>query len=155
MMQRSTTCSRCSHAAGLTLIEVVAAIAILGTLLVGIVLARARHTHQYARAESARVAVDAADRLISRWWLNGRHVPVGKAGQFEAHPTLRWRTREVDNEKINLLGARVVRVEVLRADAETGSDPQARAEVLFHVDLVMPRPESERQPAESVWERQP
>jgi prepilin-type N-terminal cleavage/methylation domain-containing protein len=35
---------------GLTLIEVVAAIAILGAILVGIVLAKARHTHQLALA---------------------------------------------------------------------------------------------------------
>ncbi|MBS3822134.1 MAG: hypothetical protein KGY81_10275 [Phycisphaerae bacterium] len=147
-MNSSTTCTRCSRAAGLTLIEVVSAIAILGTLLVGIVLARARHTHQYARAQSTQAAVEAADELLSGWWLDNRRVPVGESGVFEDHPSLSWRTFEVAKPHVAKLEARVVRLQVRRAPPDAVSE--SHTEVLFGVDLVMRLPEPDEPPLQRL-----
>ena len=64
------------HPPGLTLIEVVAAIAILGTVLVGITLSQSRHTRQLAAAQQQSAAAHAADQLISEWWTNTAGVPL-------------------------------------------------------------------------------
>jgi|WetSurMetagenome_2_1015567.scaffolds.fasta_scaffold593876_2 hypothetical protein len=133
MTTRWTTCLRQSRAA-LTLIEVVAAIAILGSVLVGVVLASARLTHQAAEARRQAVAVRAADELITRWWTSKEGVPVGSEGAVESDATLAWSARLVTNEAVDRLGARVVRVAVREADPQTSS----REESLVEVDLVLP-----------------
>jgi prepilin-type N-terminal cleavage/methylation domain-containing protein len=122
---------------GLTLIEVVAAIAILGTILVGIVLSSARLTHQAALARRQAVAVRAADELITGWWTAKEGVPVGAEGAVESDPTLLWTVRLMENEPVARLGARVVRVAIREADPKT-SAAAATEEELVNVDLVIP-----------------
>ena len=124
MTNRSTTWCGCSRRGGLTLIEVVAAIAILGTVLVGIVIAKARHTHQLARAHRLDLAVGAADDLIAGWWLSEAGVPVAADGPIEGQPLMNWQTVVAPNAAIEQLGARVVRVSIRDAyDAETRRAP--------------------------------
>ncbi len=138
MTGTSTSCSRFSRPAGLTLIEVVAAIAILGTILVGVVLAKARHTRQLALTARREVAVRLADELLSQWWTGGDGVPVGVSGE-DANASLAWRTRRVPNPPIERLGARVVRLEVrdiLGGPEAEGLDDADR--MLVDVDLVLP-----------------
>ncbi len=144
-----TICSPCSRRAGLTLIEVIAAIAILGTVLVALVIAKSRHTRQTVRAERARVAVRAADELIANWWMDDQQVPIGKQGRFEDTPSIRWRTRLVSNQSVNQLDARVVRVEILHTDERF----EPTTSVLFNVDLVLPEPEKEPVSVEVNGER--
>jgi len=139
MTRRWTDCSSRWSAAGLTLIEVVAAIAIMGTILVGIVMAQARHTRQLAQARQVRALVDEADALIASWALNLTQVPVDAEGAV-ADGRLRWRTRAVENEPIEEVRARVVRVEFFIAVdglGEQGVGPD------FVVDLVVPVIEKE------------
>ena len=113
-----------------------AAIAILGTLLVGIVLAKSRLTGQVARTRQVERAVRLTDALISRWWADpDRGVPVGASGTFGPEGSLTWRTERVANRPIDELGAQVVRVSVRQADTPAGSD--ASAEPLLAVDLVL------------------
>lgn len=127
---------------GLTLIEVVAAIAILGTILVGMVLAKSRHTHQLALAERRSEAATAADELLSRWWANGRNVPAEAEGEMPTDAKLKWTTRVMDNSAIDELEARVVRLEVRDAGAGAANAPS-----LVVVDMVLPLPD-ERKTAE-------
>lgn len=134
-----TTCSSCSRAAGLTLIEVVAAIAILGTILVGIVMAKSRHTAQLASAERRMAAVTVADELIASWWL-GEDIPVDQSGICERDESLAWQTRWVTNTPIEQLGARVIRVEM--HDRRPARDSMDK--VLVTVDLVVPDPNAEQ-----------
>ncbi len=123
-----------------------AAVAILGVILVGVVLAKSRHTHQVALAERQQMAVRAADALLAEWWKSVDGVPVGKWGVLEDEPSLVWETRVVPNAAIGRLGARVVRVELCDAqpqDARTGKnsgDGEVR-EPLVTVDLVLPDPD--------------
>jgi Tfp pilus assembly protein PilE len=145
-----TTCSSCSRAAGLTLIEVVAAIAILGTILAGIVLAKSRHTAQLYDAQRRSDAVAAADALLYQWWTRPEGVPVDQSGVIESTPALAWRTRLIMVEPIKNLGARVVRVELFDATVNQGQLAMDDAMTIV-VDLVLPDPvveEAERKERE-------
>jgi prepilin-type N-terminal cleavage/methylation domain-containing protein len=133
MARTSTICSRRSRQAGLTLVEVLAAVVILGTILVGVVVAKARHTRQLAVAREQTAAVHAVDGLIARWWADTGSVPVGASGTLGQDASITWQTFLVANPQIAALGARVVRVEV-HGDAAAGKP-------LFVVDLVVPAPE--------------
>lgn len=134
MRTNCRTCSRCSRERGLTLIEVVAAITILGMVLVGVVVAKSRHTHQLSRAQQKQVAVRVADDLISKWWLDSHLVPIDAEGELATDPPLIWRTRIVDSYEIEQLAARVVRVELF---LNIAGEPVVRDEPLVMVDLVM------------------
>ncbi|MGB0766889.1 MAG: type II secretion system protein [Phycisphaeraceae bacterium] len=134
----------------MTLIEVVAAIAILGTLLVGVVLAKSSHTRQLSLAQSKSQAVRLTDALIASWWQTPDGVPVDESGSFGPGIDLRWQTRVVDNAAIDSLGARVVRVEVIADDPQARLDRDARDdEPLLIVDLVVPDPAIEALEAEA------
>jgi len=143
MRTKSTTYLRRSRPAGLTLLEVVAAIAILGTILVGIVLARSRHVRQLARSERQGDAVRATDEQLARWWTRPEGVPVDASGAIETDGSLTWQTHVVPSEPLEQLGARVVRVEVRPTATDPSSPTGADAEPLVTVDLVLPDPDRE------------
>lgn len=130
--------SRRSRQAGLSLIEVVAAIAILGAILVGIVLAKSSHTRQLALARRKQQAVRAADALIARWWRED-DVPIGQQGMIEGKESLRWKTRLARKPRLAKLGARVLRVSIYRVNAERPALASADHE-LVSVDLVLDKP---------------
>lgn len=129
----------------MTLIEVVAAIAILGTILVGIVLAQARHTRQLARTDRIDAAIEAADRQLQRWWTSEEGVPVGDRGVVD-QTSLRWVSRVVQSPTLDEHGARVVRIDFYSGDDQTRGDSAGRP--LFSVDLVLrqPQPADETEP---------
>ena len=125
---------------GLTLLEVVGAIAILGTVLVGLVVAKARHVRQLAEARRLSAAVRAADSLLAAWWTSPEGVPDDESGAVGTDGSLVYATREVKSAAIERLGARVVRVEV-RAAAPQALGPTSPDEPLVAVELVLPRRE--------------
>ena len=139
---RSTTSSRRWRRRGHTLIEVLAALAILGTILVGVVLAKADLTRQLAHTQRLSAAVRATDELIATWWTSPRGVPVGETGLTGTEKPLAWRTCLAGNPTVESRGARVVRVEVREVDAEPQVEP------LVVVDLVLPDPARERKHAD-------
>ena len=102
--KQSTTCCAGRRTHGLTLIEVVAAIAILGTLLVGVVLAKSRHTRQLQLARAQTYAIEATDALITDWWTNADGPPIDQRGAVPGEEGLVWRTRLVHNLPIQSLG---------------------------------------------------
>ena len=124
--------ARPNFARGMTLIEVVAGLALLGTLLVGIVLAKVRYTHQWTAAERRVQAVGAADDLLSAWWADAGSFPRRDAGEVPGRPGLAWRTAPVSNPAVEALDARAVRLEVFDRAAPT--DPPVV------VDVVLPPP---------------
>jgi hypothetical protein len=117
---------------------VLAALVILGSMLVGVVLAKSRHTRQMAATQRLAVAVRAADELIAAWWASPGGVPIGRAGLVAGDPSLIWETRLARNTEIEKLGARVVRVEVREAvpQSVTKGDDQP----LVAVELVVDDP---------------
>ena len=133
----------------------VAAIVILGTILVGIVLAKARHTRQLALAQQLQVAVRAADDLLAGWWISPQGVPPQARGQLDTQPAMVWETRVVANPPVQKLGARVVQLQVYlqpRVDDPVGIDTVEKP--LVHVELVLPDPVFEAARLEAIQARQ-
>lgn len=63
---------------GLTLVELLAAMAILGGVLVGLMTARHWHMQQWTKARQKQLAVQAADRLLTNWQCSSR-VPTERS----------------------------------------------------------------------------
>jgi len=140
---------RCSRRVGLTLVEVVTAIVILGAILVGVILAKAWHTRQFALSLRKSAAVQAADELLSSWWSDPEGIPVNESGVVETDTSLVWETKLVDNTKIKRLRGRVVRLNIRELGPRELESPQVREEVLVSIELVLP-PEKPKDHSKSV-----
>jgi hypothetical protein len=118
-----------------TLIEILAGLVILGTLLVSVAIARGRFLRQIAEADRRLVAVRAADALLATW-MSGppQNVPVGKQGILDPVLSLTWRTRAIRDPDASRLGAIIVRMEVF--DASSSALKNAGAPV-FTVEFLL------------------
>src|SRR4051812_48792266 len=93
MRRRLRTFSR-ARAAGVTLIEALAGLVILGTLLVSITIARGRFIRQRAQAEQKIAAAAAVDRMVANWLGGtGSAIPVSAQGPLEGLANFTWNTR--------------------------------------------------------------
>lgn len=131
----TVTCKTCSQRRALTLVEVVAAIAILGTVLVGVVLAKSRHTRQVVESKRMMAAIDAADDLILHWWTSPEGVPANGRGVTGKDGAFTWETNVVENVHLEQYGVSVVRVTV--SHPEAARLPTNTQNVLVTVDLVV------------------
>lgn len=114
----------------MTLIETVAGLALLATLLASMLLIKLRATAQWSRANQRLEAVAAADHMLSSWWQDRGRFPVGAEGQVPSNSTLTWRTMRIANPPIDQLRSQVVRLEI----SATGSLP---IEPLVSVELIL------------------
>lgn len=114
---------------GLTLIEVIAATLLLGTLLVSILLAYSRHAIQIKKAQQRLAVINALDDKVEDWYLTRRGVPVNESGPLIANGTtqVQWRTRTIANESLR----RVLLSEKIRVEART-----ADGEVVSFIDIL-------------------
>ena len=112
---------------GLTLIEVVAALALMATLLVAVLTIKAGLTRRRAAADRQLRAAAAADGLLTAWWGDPESFPVNRSGPVPADPALAWSTRPLPNPAAARLGGRVVRLDVRDAAA-----------VVVSVDVLLP-----------------
>jgi prepilin-type N-terminal cleavage/methylation domain-containing protein len=132
-MKMSTPSSRKPPARkGLTLIEVIAGLALMATLLVTMLLLKARFTHQLSDSDRKLRAVAAADALLEQWWANPEKFPINRAGSVTDSPGLNWQTHLVANDVVSKLDCRVVRLDILSGDS-----------VVTSVELMLP-PERQR-----------
>jgi hypothetical protein len=122
----------------MTLIEVVCGLALLATVLVSILLTRARAVRQSAIAQARVDAVHVADDLLARWWADPASFPRTAGGGVEGRPTLAWRTSPVANPPARLMGGDVVRLEILDRSIEGSREP------VLAVEVVVPSPEEVR-----------
>jgi prepilin-type N-terminal cleavage/methylation domain-containing protein len=132
---RTSSRRRLEH--GVTLIEVLAGLVILGTLVAALALARGRAMRQYADAELRLQAARAADAMLSIW-LDGPAdaVPIRGGGALSGVPGCTWRTVPVLDPSADQLGVVVVRFEAW--SSQTGQ--------LMSIDFVVPkRPEHSTQ----------
>jgi len=118
---------------GLTLIEVVAGLALLGTLLTTIVLAKAKYIRQGASANRRMRAVLAADSLLTSWWQDLASFPRASTGQINGDQPLIWQTRLMDHETVPGLVADVVRLEIIE-----GNKGEKENQTLVTVDVMIP-----------------
>ena len=123
---------------GTTLIEVLAGLVILATLLAAVTVARGRFLRQWADADAKLRAARAADAMIAGWTTADTiSVPADAAGALDGVPGCRWRTHVIPSTTADDLGARVVRLDVSRrlTAAEGG-----REVPVLSVDLLAPKP---------------
>lgn len=119
---------------GVTLIEVLASLALLGSLAVAMVLSRGRLVDQHRSSEQKLEAVQAADELLTQWWSGEvKQVPVDASGVLAHHPGWTWQTQLIPTRSQNSYDAQIVRLTILN-----GSELGQLVE-LTSVDLVMPR----------------
>ena len=131
----------------MTLIEVLAGLAILSTVLVAILIAKGRYTRQHARAARLTEVVAATDQLLSEQWTDQGIAP-GESGPLPGLPDYEWRTfmhaavlpRELENH------ARLVRLEVTRADTNNTNNTPILTLDLLTPPEVPPPPEAPEAP---------
>jgi hypothetical protein len=111
---------------------VIAGLALAGSLLVGLVLAKARHERQWDASRRRIAAAKVADELLAGWWAQPGSMPVQGEGVTESTPEMAWRTQAVHNADVELLGGRVVRLE-LRPDRASDDAPPP-----ISVEIVVP-----------------
>jgi len=132
-----------THRPGATLIEVLAGLVILGTLLVSIAAARGRFARQWVEADRRLAAVRAADRLMADWMAGGeQNIPTQAQGELAGVPKCLWRTREIRSQGAQDLRARVIRLEIFDKTSRS-REPVFYVEFLVH-DYRKPAPEGAR-----------
>lgn len=129
----------------MTLIEVLAGLALLAALLMVLLTARTRATLQWTRANERLRAVQAADRLLADWWREPKDFPREGEGAIPGAADLRWRTRIVPDHGSAELRADIVRLEVGRfAPGGIGGDADPAA---VAVEVLLPVEENAGLPA--------
>lgn len=83
--------NRTDRRASLTLVEVVASLALLGGTIVALLTAQSRSMQQLAASERQRQAAALAEELIARWQLEDQHLVTNAEGFFEESPAWSWR----------------------------------------------------------------
>ena len=115
----------------MTLIEIVAGLVILGTVLASLAIARGRFARQWSAADRKLAAVRALDALVTEW-MNAPGdgaVPLNREGRVADSRGLLWRTRAFRDPEARRLSAVIVRVEV----TDRTESPLAAVDLLVHV----------------------
>jgi hypothetical protein len=110
---------------------VVAGLALLGTVLVSLLLARSHATQQWALANRRIQAVRAADVLLSAWWQEQVSIPRSASGTIAGDSSMRWRTQLREDTALVPWKLRVVTLSILDAAAET-APPLAVVDVVVN-----------------------
>ena len=116
----------------MTLVEVLAGLVLLGTVLASLVVSRGRLLRQWADADHKLAASHAVDELMATWMSGPPNaVPVPGQGALVGAQNCMWRTHFVPNTAARDLQARVVRLEVF----DHGSD--RRSATLITLDFLV------------------
>lgn len=127
----------------LTLIEVVVALVLLASLLVGMVTAYSAHHRQGIRAHRKRHAAAAADKLLTQWFLDANpNVPRSGQGLLPGPSPLIWRTEIVHRNVIETLPVEIVRLQIFSETAlfRGQSGAENTPSPLAQVDVMLPVP---------------
>lgn len=122
---------------GLTLIEAMAAMALLGGLLVTLIVAGGRFSRQRGRAARCLEATALADRLLESWWDDLEEFPRHDRGDVPGASGWRWRTASVvqadsDNEEaLDAMGVETIALELFAPEHVEGEPPDVRVELLL------------------------
>ena len=99
---------------GLSLIEVLASIALLGVLLSATLVAIGRHTRQVRLAQDRLIALEVADGLLHQWLVQDGGRLEAEEGSVPDHPAWRWQVTGRIEPGIEHLGAHIGRVEIVK-----------------------------------------
>ena len=129
MLTRSETFWR-SRRGGVTLIETVAAVAILGSSLVALVLTSAKLTVQSRLAQDRITACEIAENQLRTWWPNPKTLPRNGSGPVAGHKGWTWRTQTTANKQADEMKGQTVVLEI-RSPSARDSDPSATVEIIL------------------------
>lgn len=124
----------------LTLLEVVAALALLTTMLVMILAAHDRLAHQTRRAELRLVAIDAADQLLATWTTTSPMVIPAAQGELATRPPLYWQVTAIASPELLPYGVGVAELRVFDEQAASAHQGAPLASVEFLTTAALPRP---------------
>lgn len=118
---------------GATLIEVLAGLVLLGTILSSALVARGRFLRQWHDADQKLAAIEPSEQLITQWLnLSPGTAPVPGEGVLGQSEDLRWRTTWLRAAAAQRLGARVALLEVF--DRRSPRRPLLRLEFLLRLE---------------------
>ena len=140
------TSSRARARRGATLIEALAGLVLLGTILSSALVARGRFQRQLRDADDKLAAVRAADELVARWIaLPAGTAPVPGEGEVSHASSLAWRTSWLSDPYAQRLGARKAQLQLFDEHGGPGRP-------LLTVEFLLPLPP---QPAATTRQVQP
>lgn len=131
----SYPCSRHCPKAGLTLIEVSVSLALVSTLLVGIMTAMYRHERQIRAGKRRLDAANKVDMLLYGWMAKGGAVPRASEGGLPDSDGLVWQTQVFSREHRRDLGIDIVRLQVFATE-----DPSGERRLVLALDLPVASP---------------
>ncbi len=102
---------------GLTLIEVVAAMALLSTLLVGTLVAFQKNAERIRAAVTVREVIARVDELLLGWAEQGIYPPAQSQGELPGIDGFKWETRVASRQFRHALALDIVRLQVRAEDA--------------------------------------
>jgi hypothetical protein len=116
------------------LIEVVAGLTLMATVLVASLLSFSAHHRQRRLAESKLSAVAVADELLNTLSVRRGGFPKAGRGTIPGHPTWFWQTRMVGVAAPARVPLHVIRLEVLEVTPEGSLLPLATVEIVEPVE---------------------
>ncbi len=125
-------CSMKSRARGLSLIEVVIGMALLGLFLASIFIAQARLTRQSALIRKKALAISATDALLASWAMDWGNLPTDGSGTIPEHENLQWETQSQDASELQELGIIKVQLTITDADMYLTDEP------ILQLELAVP-----------------
>ncbi|MEO1616965.1 MAG: prepilin-type N-terminal cleavage/methylation domain-containing protein [Planctomycetota bacterium] len=118
---------------GLTLVEVIAALVLLGTLVVSTLLAFSRHRRQLRAADDRLQAVAIADEILPKLMAESNGLTVGQRGTIAGRPDWFWQTSLVGTTVVATLPMHVIRFEI-----RSKTNPER---LLTRIEMVRPQPQ--------------
>lgn len=116
----------------MTLVEVVASLALMGSLMVTVILAQSRLTRQYHLARQKTHAVHLADELLHGWANSREGIPRNGQGEV-AEMSLAWQTSTATVDDFLPLRAEKITLQVY---AKPASGMVASPQLLCQVELL-------------------
>lgn len=125
---------------GLTLIEVLAASVLLGTLLATAVVSASRHTQQVRRAQDRLEALEIADGLLRTWLVERQGTIEAREGLIDGHDGWRWEVTGRIEPELQPLGFHVGILTIV--DRSSVESDRVLAQIEFVSSSVTTSPES-------------
>ncbi|MFG0250421.1 MAG: prepilin-type N-terminal cleavage/methylation domain-containing protein [Phycisphaeraceae bacterium JB051] len=126
-----------SHARGLSLIEVVIGMALLGLFLASIFIAQAKLTRQSVIARKKALAISATDTLLAGWATDWANFPTDDTGTIPDHDNLQWQTQSQQSTELEELGILKVQLAITDTTRNNADEP------ILQLELAVPMEEIE------------
>lgn len=122
--------------AGLTLIEVLAASVLLGSLLATAVVSASRHTQQVRGAQDRLNALEVADELLHSWLVDGQGNIESNEGPVPDHDGWTWRVYGRTEPELEPLGFHVGVLQIIDQTRQQRMSGDSAARILAEVEFV-------------------